>query len=137
MQSVTHVFPGFLTPAVTQLSFQSHQLPFSHASAEVRGENTPERKLASTRYQTHNHQVMSHICSSLTQPGGATKSFKLKAFIDHSFSLKRGLNAIANILQSTHVVMGRNFLVCLCVKEPLQNKVWSFHDPEIKSFLKH
>ena len=31
-----HVFRGFLTPVVTQFSFQSHQLPFSHAS-EVRG----------------------------------------------------------------------------------------------------
>ena len=33
-----HVFPGFLTPVLTQLTFQSHQLLFSHASAEVRGE---------------------------------------------------------------------------------------------------
>ena len=29
-----HVFPGFLTPALTQLSFQSYRLLFSHASAE-------------------------------------------------------------------------------------------------------
>ena len=33
-----HVFPGFLTPALTQISFQSHRLLFSHASAEVKGE---------------------------------------------------------------------------------------------------
>ena len=39
-----HVFPSFLTPVLTQLPFQSHRLLFSHASAEVRGENTPERK---------------------------------------------------------------------------------------------
>ena len=45
-----HVFPGFLTPVQTQISFQRHRLLFSHASAEVRGENTPERKF------THNHQ---------------------------------------------------------------------------------
>ena len=38
-----HVFPGFLTAVLTQLSFQSHRILFSHASAEVRGENTPER----------------------------------------------------------------------------------------------
>ena len=37
-----HVFPGFLPPVLTQISFQSHRLLFSHASAEVRGENTPE-----------------------------------------------------------------------------------------------
>ena len=38
-----HVFPGFLTPVLTQISFQSHQLLSLHASAEVRGENAPER----------------------------------------------------------------------------------------------
>ena len=40
------VFPGSLTPVLTQLFFQSHRLLFSHVSAEVRGENTPERKFA-------------------------------------------------------------------------------------------
>ena len=34
---------------------QSHQLLFSHVSAEVRGENTPERKVASTGDRTHNN----------------------------------------------------------------------------------
>ena len=44
-----YMFPGFLTPVLTQSSFQNHRLLFfSHASAEVRGENTPERDLAST-----------------------------------------------------------------------------------------
>ena len=38
-----HVFPGFLTPVLTQLFFPKPQT-FSHASAEVRGENTPESK---------------------------------------------------------------------------------------------
>ena len=43
--SVTqNVFPDFLTPVLTQLSFQSHRLLFSHDLAEVKGENTPERK---------------------------------------------------------------------------------------------
>ena len=37
-----YVFPGFLTPVLTLLFFQSHRLLFSHASADVRGENTPE-----------------------------------------------------------------------------------------------
>ena len=68
----THiVFPGFLTPGLTQLSFQSHRLLFSHASEEVRGENKLERRFVSTRYQTHNHQVMSVTCSPLSYPGGA------------------------------------------------------------------
>ena len=64
------------TPALTQFSFQSHQLLFSHTS-EVRGENTPVRKFASTEYQTHNHQVMSQAHSPLSHPGGAGKSLGL------------------------------------------------------------
>ena len=40
-------FPGFLTPALTQLSFKSHRLLYTHALAEVRGQNTPERKFTS------------------------------------------------------------------------------------------
>ena len=44
--SMTHmyVFSSFLTPVLTQLSFKSHWLLFSHALAEVRGENTPLKK---------------------------------------------------------------------------------------------
>ena len=64
----THVFPGFPTPVLPQLSFQSHQLLFSHASAEVRGENTPERKLASTGYRIYNH-VISPTRSPLSTAG--------------------------------------------------------------------
>ena len=67
-----YVFPGFLTPVLTLLFFQSHRLLFSHASAEVRGENTPERKVASTWDRTHNHQVMSPTRSPLSHPGGYT-----------------------------------------------------------------
>ena len=55
---------------LTQLSFQSHQLLFSHASAEVRGENMPERKFASTGYRAHNHQVMGLTPSALSHAGG-------------------------------------------------------------------
>ena len=70
-----YVFPGFLTPVLTQLFFfQSHQLLFSHAFAEVRGKNTPERKFASTRDRTHNHQVMSPTRSPLRHPGGAASN---------------------------------------------------------------
>ena len=36
-----YVFPSYFTPGLTEFSFQSHRLLFSHASAEVRGENTP------------------------------------------------------------------------------------------------
>ena len=60
-----HVFPGFLTPVLKLLSFQSHRLLFSHALAEVTGENTPERKFASNGYGTHNYQVVSPTRSPL------------------------------------------------------------------------
>ena len=67
----TYVFPGFLTPVLKQLLLPKPQLLFSHGSAEVRGENTPERKVASTMDQTHNHQILSPTCSPLSHPGGA------------------------------------------------------------------
>ena len=68
-----YVFPGFLTPVLTLLFFQRHRLLFSHASAEVRGENTPERKVASTWDRSHNHQVMSPTRSPLSHPGGVER----------------------------------------------------------------
>ena len=66
----TRVFPGFLTPVLTQLSFQSNRLLFSQASTEVRGENKHENKFASIRYRTHNRQDMSPTSSPLSHPGG-------------------------------------------------------------------
>ena len=66
-----HVFPGSLTAVLTRISFQSHRQLLSHASAEVRGENTPERNFASTGSLTHNHQAMSRTRSLLSHPGGA------------------------------------------------------------------
>ena len=67
----TYVFPGFLSPVLTQLSFKNHQLLFSHASAEVRGENMRERKSASTGYRIHNHQIMSSTHSPQGHPDEA------------------------------------------------------------------
>ena len=58
-----HMFPGFLTPVPTQISFQSHWLLFSHASAELRGENMPERNFVSTGSQTQNHHSLRAIYS--------------------------------------------------------------------------
>ena len=75
----THVFPGFLTPVLTQLFFPKPPTTFSHVSAEVRGENTPERKVASTGDQTHNPQVMSPTRSPLSHPGGAQAIWMLNA----------------------------------------------------------
>ena len=66
-----HVFPGFLTPELTQLSFQSHRPLFSHASAEVRSDNKPETKFVSTGSRPHNQQVTSLTRKPLSHPGGA------------------------------------------------------------------
>ena len=65
-RSVTHMrFLAFLNQYLPNFSFKSHRLLFPHASAEVRGENTPERKVAS---RTHNHQVISQTRSPLSHP---------------------------------------------------------------------
>ena len=37
-----YVIPGFHTPVLTQISFQRHQLLFSHALVGWRRKNTPE-----------------------------------------------------------------------------------------------
>ena len=67
-----HVFPGFLTPVLTQLFFPKS--PTTFLTCFWRGErqkNTPEGKFASTGYRTHNHQVMSPTRSLLSHPGEA------------------------------------------------------------------
>ena len=71
------VFPGFLTPVLTQIFFQSHQLLFSHASAEVRGKNTPERNFATTGSHT---QLPGHESDTLPAepPGQGGKELKKK-----------------------------------------------------------
>ena len=75
-----HVFSGFLTPVLTQLSFHSHWLLFSNAVAEVRGENMLESKFASAGYLTHNQQVMNPTHSPLSHP---ILSLDLPLYIAH------------------------------------------------------
>ena len=61
-----NVFSGFLIPALT---FQSQRLLSSHASAEVRGENTTERKNRLNRGS--NSQPPGHDSDTLTnEPPG-------------------------------------------------------------------
>ena len=72
--SDARVFPGFLTPVLTQISFQSYQLLFSHSSAEVRGENTLERNFASIGSRTQNHQVMSPTQLTIEPSGQGSPS---------------------------------------------------------------
>ena len=77
-RSVTHMcFLAFSHQYYHNFSCQSHWLLFSHASAEVRGKNTLERKFASTWDRTQNHQVMSLTCPPLSHLGGAAFTWKI------------------------------------------------------------
>ena len=69
-----HVFPGFLTPVLTLISFQSHRQLFSYASAEMRGKNMFGRNFALTGSKIHGHQVVRSTPSPLSHRGGT--SFK-------------------------------------------------------------
>ena len=78
---------AFVFPVLIQLFFPkpSHRLLFSLASAEVRGENMPQRKVASTGDRTHNHQVMSPTRSPLSHLGVLDFVYTLASTnIDHS-----------------------------------------------------
>ena len=69
-RSVTHVFPGFLTPGVTQLFFPKP--PTTFLTCFYRGERQNKRKeKSSTGNQTKNLQVMSPTRSPLSHPGRA------------------------------------------------------------------
>ena len=62
-------FPGFLTPVLTQPFFQSHQVLYSHASAEVRGEKYARKKSRLNRGS--NSQQAGHESDMLTaEPPG-------------------------------------------------------------------
>ena len=89
-----YVFPCFLTPVLTQLFFRKQRLLFSHAPEEARGENTPERKLASTGDRTYNQQVM-----LTTEPPG------------------RGWFEIVFIAGQYIYTQARTFMNCICKYE--------------------
>ena len=76
--SDAHVFPSFLIPLLTQISFQSHQLLFSHASAEVRGENTPERNFN----RVSNSQPPGHESDATEPPGRGKSNLKCQIMSD-------------------------------------------------------
>ena len=60
----------FLATKESRGYFWAFSFHHSHVSAEVKGENMPERKVASTGDRTHKHQVMSPTRSPLIHPGG-------------------------------------------------------------------
>ena len=110
-----YVFPGFLTPVLTQLFFPKPPLLFSHASSEVRGENTLERKVASSGDRTHNHQVMSPTRSPLSHPGGVL----------HTKHAYMPCNAILSIIRFAKPASASTLRVFSCNTycEPIRNHV--------------
>ena len=74
-----HVFPGFLTPVLIQLFFQSHRSLFSHAS-EVRGKTYGGKKVRFNRVS--NSQLPGHESDTLTTepPGLEQTVVKYKQF---------------------------------------------------------
>ena len=124
-----YVFPGFLTPVLTLLFFQSHRLLFSHASAEVRGENTPERKVASTWDRTHNHQVMSPTRSPLSHPGGYPLLY----------TYTRAKHPLRTLLECSIQTLFRNLFLtlsfqCSCTEESLKFLWQKGGTPRYKQF---
>ena len=98
-----YVFPGFLTPVLTQLFFPKPPTTF------LRGENTLERKVASTGDRTHNHQVMSLTRSPLSHPGGA------KEFADHNFDFdengRKFFKQVENAVGKGEIARYKQFLL--------------------------
>ena len=70
-QSVTHMFPCFLTPVLTQIFFPKPPNTFLACFCRGERQKYAGKKVASTGDRTHNHQVMSLTCSPLSHPGGA------------------------------------------------------------------
>ena len=66
----SYLFPGFLTPVLTQLFFPKPPTTFLTCFCRGERQNTPERKVASIGDRTHNHQVMSPTRSQLSRSGG-------------------------------------------------------------------
>ena len=69
-----YVFPGFLTPVVTQLFFPKPPTTFLTCFCrDERRKYAGTKKVASTGDRIHNHQVMSQTRSPLSHPDGDEK----------------------------------------------------------------
>ena len=66
-----HVFPGILTPALTQLSFQSHRLLFSHVFCRAERRKYAGKKVRLYRGSNSQPPALSPTHSPLSHPGGA------------------------------------------------------------------
>ena len=74
-------FLAFSHQCLDKFSFQSNRLLFSHASAEVRGENTTGRKFALAGDRTHNvvNGIMINPAGRVGMGGGEARKSVLVA----------------------------------------------------------
>ena len=70
-QSVTHAFPGFLTPVLTQLFFPKPPITFLTCFCRVARRIYAGKKSRLNRGSNSHHQVTSPTCSPMSHPGGA------------------------------------------------------------------
>ena len=75
-------------------------------SAEVRGENTPERKVASTGDRIHNHQVMSPTRSPLSNTDGQWENWMVFYAISTVFQSYHGDSSHYSCLSWFSPVLG-------------------------------
>ena len=73
-----YVFPGFLTPVLTQLFFLKPLTTFLTCFCRGERRKYAGKKVASTGDRTHNHQVISPTCSPLSHLGGALTEVRLR-----------------------------------------------------------
>ena len=66
-----YVFPGFLTPVLTQLFFRKPLTTFLTCFCRGERQKCVGKKSHLNRDRTQNHQVMSPTCSPLSHRGGA------------------------------------------------------------------
>ena len=81
-----HVFPGFLTPVLTQLFFPKPQTTFLTCFCRGERRKYAGKKSRLYRDRIHNHQVMSPTRSPPSHPGGATH------FLSELFTKRQNLN---------------------------------------------
>ena len=118
-----HVFLGFLISVLTQLSFQSHQLLSSHASAEVRGKNTLDRKFASNGSGTQNHQVMSPTVSTEPPSQGDVicESFcSIKCFLERLGKYSISLDFVNNNFPKNEAMSFQASFCCSLIAENIK-----------------
>ena len=96
------LFPGFLTPVLTQLFFPKPPTTFLTCFSRGERRKYAGKKFRLNRVSTHNHQVISPTRSPLSQPGG-------------------GLNKWDNSTRSDFRYATCRNIVCVCVSSPSLN----------------